>query len=88
MLVHLERELKLRSDTVSAAHKNRLLDIQSRKVEHASERPDISHNPGTCGRSNMRLDPAHDLVTGFKIDAGLFITYCHNDIFDLISIPT
>ena len=44
MSVHRKGDLELCPHTISAAHKHRLFDIECRKVEHPSERPDVSHH--------------------------------------------
>ena len=84
MLVHCERQFQLRADSICSADKDRLLHIQSRKVEHSSERPDIAHHSETGSGCYMRLDPADHLISGFKVYTCFFVTFCHNIEFLVI----
>lgn len=77
VLVHLEGEFEFGAHAVGAAHQNRLLNGEFRQVEHASESAYVAHRAEACGRCHMRLDASDDLVSGFEIDTGFFVTFCH-----------
>ena len=77
MLVHCKCKFQFRSDTVGAAHEDRLLDVQCREVEHASERADVAHHPRAGCGGYVFLDTADDVVSGFEAYACFLIIYCH-----------
>ncbi len=77
VLVHLEGEFEFGAHAVGAAYQNRLLNGEFRQVEHASESAYVAHSAEACGRCHMRLDASDDLVSGFEIDTGFFVTFCH-----------
>ena len=80
MLVHRESNLEFGSDTVSPADKDRFLHSKNRKVEHSSERPDVTHNTDSVGGSHVFLDSADHVIARFEADACLLVVNCHCDV--------
>ena len=80
VLVHLERQLELRAHAVGTAHQHRLLHVQRREVEHASECTDIAHHAQARGRCHVFLDAPHHFVSSLEVHTGLLITLCHYNL--------
>ena len=78
VLVHCKCQFKFGSDAVGSAYEYRLLDIQSREVEHSAERSYVSHHAETRCRSHMFLDTPYHVVSGFKAYACFFVINCHS----------
>ena len=77
VFVQREGQFELGSHAVGTAYEHRLLDSESRQIEHAAEGADRTHDARARRRSDVLLDAADHLVTGFEIHAGLLITFCH-----------
>ena len=77
VLVHRKGDLEFRANAVGAADKDRFIDIQSGKVEHAAEGADVSHRSDALRGCDVLLDPADHFIPRLKVHAGVFISLGH-----------